>query len=65
MLSVLARAYATRRKAIHPFIMNGEEKTINMQMYFYSLQIDLYTSSVEEWRKYEQRDQSEVQYSQG
>lgn len=33
---------------MHPFVMNGEEKTINMQMYFHSLQIDLYTSSVED-----------------
>lgn len=57
VLSVLARDYASCMKA---FVMNEEERTINMQMYFYPLQIYLYTFSVEEWRKQEQRDQSEV-----
>lgn len=50
VLSVLAIVYAACMKEIYPFVMNGEEKTINMQMYFHSLQIDLYTSSVEKWR---------------
>jgi hypothetical protein len=31
-----ARAYAASRKASHALEMSGEEKTINMQMYFHS-----------------------------
>lgn len=53
-LSALAGAsLCCLHKTIHPFVMNGEEKTINMQMYSHSLQTDLCFSSVEEWRKWE------------